>query len=69
MEKAGEESPHPRIRQKGHGLGQEPQKSRLQQNLQENDIQPLGSLQIGSHQAPLWRGFSMSAPKRAFFEF
>lgn len=48
METADQESHHPRIRQEGHGMGQESQKSRLQQNLQENDIQPLGSLQIGS---------------------
>lgn len=48
METADEEGHYPGLRQKRHGMGQEPQNSRPQQNLQENNIQPLGALQIGS---------------------
>ena len=48
MEKAGQESHHPGLRQERHGLGEEPEESSLQQDLQENYVQPLGSVQIKS---------------------
>ena len=44
MEKAGQESHNPRIRQERHGMGEKPQKDRLQQDLQEYNVQPLEPL-------------------------
>ena len=38
VEEAGEESPHTRIREEGHGLGQEPKEGRLQQSAAQNGL-------------------------------
>ena len=46
MEAAGEEGPHPRIREERHGVDTEPQESRLQQDLPEDHIQHLGPVQV-----------------------
>ena len=56
MEAAGEEGPHPRIREEGHGVDTEPQESRLQQALQEDDVQHLGSIQVRQNMSPASAG-------------
>ena len=51
VEEAGEEGPHPRVREEGHGVDTEPQESRLQQDLPEDHVQHLGPVQINKKPA------------------
>ena len=46
VEEAGEEGPHSRLWEEGHGVDTEPQESRLQQDLPEDHVQHLGPVQV-----------------------
>ena len=52
VEAAGEKGPHPRIREEGHGVDTEPRESRLQQDLPEDDVQPLVPVQVRQNMIP-----------------
>ena len=56
VEEAGEEGPHPRIREEGHGVDTEPQESRLQQDLPEDHGQHLGPVQVSLNMSPASAG-------------
>ena len=56
VEEAGEEGSHTRVREEGHGLGQEPEEGRLQQGVQEDHVQSLGPVQVDAAHRPRFGG-------------
>ena len=74
MEEAGEKGPHPRLREERHGVDTEPRKSRLQQNLPEDYVQLLGSVQVRRMVGPVSAGLfflrillSLKYPTKSYF--